>query len=279
MRVALLTCLAMVAVTSCACLAGTAPPASIVKTKIIPKDVVCPTENEEARRSYNAALQQQQEGRLRDAETSYLKAIELDPGYCDAMDDLGLMLRIEGATDQAISWYKRSLSVKPDNPVAHQNLAVAYQILGDAGKAVAEFQWLTSHEPENPEGYYGLGNVKLAYGEAEAAVGPLMRAEELYRAKSSPLLADAQYGLGVAYYRLKEYAKARSYLEIIYPGRESDPNINYMLGVCFLSPPNEDRGKARKYLLTAKKLGVDVALKAKDLGDHLPDDLLRDLGN
>lgn len=256
MKTTCLTALAIVAITSCACWGGTPLPVSVKKTGYA--NVICPTENEAARLSYNEAAQLQQEGKFREAEESYLSAIKQDPGYCDAMDNLGQMLRSNGNTDQAIFWYKRSLSVKPDNPVAHQNLAVAYIVLGDADKSVAEFQWLIENDPKNPEGYYGLGNTFLTSGRPEAAIVPFERAEKLYREGSSPLLADAQYELGLAHYLLKEYGKARDYLELIYPERRDEPNTNYLLGLCYLDSSIRDPAKARQYLLKAQKLGVEI---------------------
>ncbi len=276
MKATFLATLTIVAITTSTSWGETLLPESV--KKIDSANVVCPTGNEEARSAYNDAMQLQHKGRLRDAEGSYLKAIGLDPRYCDAMDNLGQMLRSEGKTERAIFWYQRSLSVKPDDAVAHQNLAVAYIVEGAADKAVAEFQWLIQHDPDNPEGYYGLGNLHVVLGHPKDAVGPLERAEKLYRAKGSPLLADAQYELGVAYYMLKAYAKARSYLELIYSGRESAPNLNYLLGVCYVNMPSEERGKGRELLLAAKRLGMDVVLRAKNLGDPIPEELLRDLG-
>jgi tetratricopeptide (TPR) repeat protein len=256
MKTACLTTIAFVAITSCSSWGETPLPVTVNRTGSV--EVVCPTANEEARRSYDDALQLQQQGMLREAEASYLKAIGLDPRYCDAMDNLGQMLRSQGKTDQAISWYKRSLSVKPDDAVAHQDLAVAYIVLGDADKSVAEFQWLIQHDPGNPEGYYGLGNVQVTTGHPADAIGPLERAEQLYRAKGSPLLADTRYELGVAHYLLKEYGKARDYFELVYPGREKDPTINHILGLCYLDSSIKDPAKARQYLLKARKLGAEI---------------------
>ena len=46
---------------------------------------------------------------LQEAEPLLRKAIELDPKYCDAMDNLGVVLRRLGNIEQAIEWYKRSI--------------------------------------------------------------------------------------------------------------------------------------------------------------------------
>ena len=270
MRVPLLCCLVFVGISSSPCWAtvpgkagapapsAPAPPAPSVTTRITQVGLTCPTDSEAARRQYNGALDMQQRGELRAAEKAYLKAVELDPQFCDAMDNLGQMLRREGDVKQAVSWYLRSLKVKPDNAVAHQNLANAYTVQGDVDKALAEYQWLIANDPKNPEGYYGLGKTLQDSGRAKEAVDALLRACELYRQSAEPLLTDAYYELGLAYFSQEEYQKAKEYLELSYPGREDDPNANYLLGICCLAIPNQDRGQAAHYLEKAQQLGMKV---------------------
>lgn len=270
--------IALIAATACNCWGESGAPQPVAVKQITAVALVCPTASEEARQSYNHAQELQQLGRLRDAEASYLKAIELDPGYCDAMDNLGQMLRSQGKVDQAIGWYQRSISVKPDDTVAHQNLAAAYMFAGAPDNAVPEYLWLIEHEPDNPEGYYGLGNAHKSMGRPKDAIAPLERAESLYSRSGSPLLADAQYELGVAYYMMKEHGRGAAYLQKVYAERGSDPTLNYLLGACYLVIPGEAE-RARGYLLKAKKLGVDVLLYAKSLGDTIPEPLRRELGD
>lgn len=195
-----------------------------IETKTSMVDVFCPTTNEEARRFYNDALEFGRQGLDREAEQAYLKAIEMDPQYCDAMDNVGRLFRRKGDIKQAITWYNRSIAVKPDNVVAHQNLAVAYRFLGDADRALSEYQWLVGNDSGNPEGYYGLGLIYLEMGQPAAAIKPLERAEALYQSSSSPFLGDAQY----------------------------------LLGQCYLQPSTRDRRKAREYLMKAQQLGVEI---------------------
>jgi tetratricopeptide (TPR) repeat protein len=230
-----------------------------VKSKISKARVFCPTMNEEARLLYNSALEFEQQEQYADAQERYLKAIEKDPGYCDAMDNVGQMFRRKGDLKQAISWYKRSLAVKPDNSVAHQNLAVAYRIQGDADNTLAEYQWLVRNDPDNPEGYYGLGMTFIELGQPSAAIKALHRAVELYHANSSTFLGDAQFLLGAAYYDQKDFRNARDYLLLSYPSRKEDPDANYLLGLCYLGPPIKNSVKAREYLLKAQQLGAKVS--------------------
>ena len=268
-------CIAVVIITCCECPGGTdtsvvpstdAIPAEefsniapTVKTKTSKVNVFCPTSNEEARTLYNGALEFERQGKDDEAKEGYLKAIEKDPRYCDAMDNIGQMFRRNGDINQAIYWYQHSIAVKPDNSVAHQNLAVAYRIKGDVDKTLGEYQWLVSNDPGNPEGYYGLGLAFLDRGQSTTAIKALKRAEELYRANASPFLGDAQYLLGVSFYDQKDYRNARDYLMLSYPSRKEDPDTNYLLGLCYLDPSIKDSGKAREYLLKAQQFGMKVS--------------------
>ena len=277
MRAIFLIGLVIVAVSSSPCMGGTVlenptgtdlPSLSpSVPSKVSRVGMLCPTENEAARQQYNNALELQQEGRLSEAREAYRKAVEQDSRYCDAMDNLGEMLRTEGDVKQAIYWYERSLAVKPDNAVAHQNLAVAYNVQGDTDKSQMEYQWLIKNDPTNPEGYYGLGSILLGSGNTDAAIGKLEVAEKIYREHGSPLAVDARYLLGVAYFNKQDFKRARGYLALCYAQKPDDPNVNYLLGLCYLDPSTGDKKQAAEFLLKARKLGVQV-----------PPDVLQQLG-
>ncbi|WP_041245193.1 tetratricopeptide repeat protein [Geotalea uraniireducens] len=281
MRAIFLICLVIVAISSSPCMGGTvlgnstaslagtnpSPLSPSVPSKITRVGMLCPTENEAARQQYNNALELQQEGRLRDAREAYQKAVEQDSRYCDAMDNLGQMLRTEGDVKQAIYWYERSLAVKPDNAVAHQNLAVAYNVQGDQNKSQSEYLWLIKNDSTNPEGYYGLGAILLGSGQTDAAIEKLALAEKIYRENGSSLAMDAQYLLGVAYFNKQDYKRSREYLALSYAQKQDDPNVNYLLGLCYLDPSTGDKKQASEFLLKAGKLGVQV-----------PPDVLQQLG-
>lgn len=245
-------------------LAGALPAfvsAAQMEIKTAEAGVICPTANEKARLSYNEGYSLQNIGRLIEAEKAYQKAVELDPAYCDAMDNLGRLLRGRGDVAGAVYWYKRSLSVKPDNTVAHQNLAAAYLYQGDSAGAEKEYQWLIRSDPKNPEGFYGLGNLYVQMKKPDAAIKPLKRAEELYIAASSPFLADVRYVLGTAFFQRSEYMKAKDYLLLAYPEMSNLPEINYLLGLCYLDPSIGDKAQAKRYILKAREAGKKIPVK------------------
>lgn len=227
-------------------------------SKVGYEDVFCPTDNERAAEYYNEGVILSEQGRLDEARDSYLRAIDLDPGYCDAMDNLGRLFRSEGNLKKAVYWYGRSLEVFPENPVAHMNLGVAYRLMGKMKEAVEEYQILVRIEPDNPEGYYGLGSVYLDLGHTEDAVTQLEKAERLYATISSPLIADARCLLGLSYCQLDSCSKAKEYLEGVYSEFEDNPMVNFCLGLCYLFDDNENRELAEKYLTRAEELGVEI---------------------
>jgi tetratricopeptide (TPR) repeat protein len=146
--------------------------------------------------SFREAIDFQKQGKFEEARDAYLHAIELDPGFCDAMDNLGLLLRRQGDLDGAIYWYQRSIEVFPENSVAHQNLAFVYRRQGRYEEALAEYQILREIEPQNPEGYFGAGQVYIYMGRPADAIPLLKVAEDIYSSSDAypvEYLRDTQY--------------------------------------------------------------------------------------
>lgn len=218
--------------------------------------ILCPTRNEAARQSYNNAYKLESEGKPDEAIKEYQKAIDLDANYCDAMDNLGQLLRRSGKLDEAVYWYKRSIGVLPGNRAAHVNLAVAYRYQGKKDAAISEYLILVKTNPRDPEGYYGLGAVYLDSNDLSAASEQFKKAEQLYLELNSPLVADAQYLLGVTCYRMKDYGTSVDYLERSYTRKQNDWRVNYFLGLSYLEKGNVDR--AGKYLKRAQELGAKI---------------------
>ncbi len=219
--------------------------------------VLCPTKNQAARELYNKGLELTGKGDLESAMKDYSRAIELDANFCDAMDNLGQLLRRQGKLDEAIYWYKRSIGILPGNHVAHLNLAVAYRYQGKKDDAISEYRVLLKMNPDDPEVYYGLGTVYLASGELSTASEQFKKAEQLYLKLNSPLVADAHYELGVTYYQMKDYGKSIEYLARSLSGNQNDPKVNYALGLCYLEE-GKDLNQARNYLKRAQELGVKI---------------------
>lgn len=235
----------------------TLPPDLEVKRTLA--GIFCPPEIKEAKELFNEAISLNDQGKVGEAEQAYLKAIELDPKFCDAMDNLGVLYRNQGNIDEAIYWYQRSIDVYPENPVAHQNLAVAHFILGNTEKAIAEYEIMIDLDPKNPEGYYGLGSLYMQISQFDKAIEYAEAAEILYLETSSPLVSDARLLLGITYYALEDCGTAISYFEQAAKTLENHPAFNYFFGMCYLSPDYKDMELAKYYLERAQELGIDLS--------------------
>lgn len=233
-----------------------------IATDIIRKeesDIFCPSNVTEAVDAYNKGLTYENAGDTASAEKAYRDAIALDPNYCDAMDNLALLVRKNGNSDEAISLYENSIKVAPDNQVAHLGLANTYMELEEYDKALAEYNAILAINPENPEGYYGAGRVYFSKEDFKSAIPQFKQAEELYKAEGSSYLIDAQVYLGFSYALIDEFETGRDYLEMVYPQMQDNGYVNYFLGYCYYYGTSiRDEKLAKQYLLRARDLGIDL---------------------
>lgn len=231
--------------------------ASIQFTQGGPTDMLCSSHNILARMKYQQAQALGDQGKLAEAEKMYREALVLDADFCDAMDNLGVVLRKQGKIDEAISWYLKSLEIKPENQLALRNLGIAYQYQDKQEEAIQTFEKLIQVAPDDPEGYYGLGVVYYTLEQHDKAIANLETAEKIYLQKKSRYVIDAQRELGRAYFEQKNCATTKAYLQPIYDQIEikEDSSVNYMLGVCYLTAEPKDLGLVKEYLLKAEASG------------------------
>jgi len=240
-------------------------PSAISTGPMYGAELVCQTNNQQAFDAYNEGVTAESNGDTDAAMSAYRRAIALDPGYCDAMDNLGVLLRRQGQIDEAIEWYRKSLAVAPDNPVAHMNLGLALRLQGDLDGAEAEYLALVEIDPENPEGHFGLGTIALDRGLPADAIPHFTRAKDLYHAHSDPWEADAAYQLGLAYALTDDCTAALTHFEPLYLANTEIAELNWYMGLCYLYPETEDLELAKKHLLEAQRLGIEIPPELQDV--------------
>ena len=222
-------------------------------------DIYCSSDIPEAVDAYNQGVEFDTAGNIDSAIESYKAAIELDPEYCDAMDNLALVLRKTGNYEEAAAWYEKSVEVAPDNSVAHMGLANTYFDLERYDEALTQYNELLRINPEDPEGHYGAGRVHFSLEEYTDAIDRLKQAEELYKEQNSPYISDAQLLIGISYVMLEEYEQGRDYLEMAYPQMPDNSYLNYYLGYAYYYGDTiRDEALAKQYLLRARDLGIEL---------------------
>ena len=87
----------------------------------------------------NEGVRHQRAGQLVHAVTYYECAIELNPDYAEAYNNLGIASMTKGKFDEAMAHFDRAIAIKPDYAEAHFNRAdIATFHQGDAGLEALE---------------------------------------------------------------------------------------------------------------------------------------------
>jgi tetratricopeptide (TPR) repeat protein len=139
-------------------------------------------------------------GRLQDGEARYRRAIEIQPDYAPAYNNLGVVQRAQGRLDEAIRTYEDGLRVRREYPTLHANLAKASYDAGTAqleagrlNEAVNAFETALREQPKYAEAHNNLGIALGSQGKLNAAIAEF---EEALRIK--PDYVDARKNLELA---------------------------------------------------------------------------------
>ncbi|MCX5705320.1 MAG: tetratricopeptide repeat protein [Candidatus Omnitrophica bacterium] len=94
------------------------------------------TQMQKQARLYRAqGFEYQSLGDLQSATSLYQKAIQLDPGYAAAYNDLGVIYEAQGSIERAEQSYLRAVRIDPNFVSAYSNLALLYENKRDLNKA------------------------------------------------------------------------------------------------------------------------------------------------
>lgn len=237
--------------------AATTTPGPVIRREDV--DIYCPSNIPAATDAFNKAATFEAAGDDASAEQAYREAIDLDPQFCDAMDNLALLLKRAGKYADTVDLYQRSIAIHPDGYVAHLGLANTYNQLKQYDNAIAEYETLSKIYPDDPEGYYGLGNVYFNQEKYEDALVQFKLAEEIYKTTDSDYIVDAQVYIGYTYVMLEDYESGRDYIEMAYPDFEKNGYTNYMLGICYYYGKSiKNDPLAKLYLTRARDLGFQL---------------------
>jgi Flp pilus assembly protein TadD len=109
------------------------------------------------------------------ARAAYERALALQPGLSEAMNDLGALLAQAGDLEGAVARFRAALAATPDYPDALNNLGYALLVMGRDAEARGLYEKALALRPDFPE---ALNNLGLLLGRA----GDLDGAEKYFRA-------------------------------------------------------------------------------------------------
>ena len=119
---------------------------------------VCPLN---AKVHYNIGKNAADRGDRTVAIERYQMALELNPDYDQAMNNLANLLKDSGQLELAESWLLRAISVRPDFAAAFMNLGIVQALLKKYPEARNSYQTALTHRKKYPDCYYNLGNLVI----------------------------------------------------------------------------------------------------------------------
>ncbi len=85
------------------------------------------------------------------AEKHYLKAIELNPNFVKAYNNLGNVYFHLGKLDKAVKYYEKASKIAPEYLNVRINLGFAYLKKGFIKEAISEWDYVLKKDPGNQE--------------------------------------------------------------------------------------------------------------------------------
>ncbi len=130
-------------------------------------------------------------GKLKEAELSIRKAIEIKPDFADAHSNLGNLLRDVGNLEEAELSIRKAIEIKPDFADAHSNLGGILTDLGNLQEAEISTRKAIQLNPDFADAHFNLGNILRGLNNLQQAEISTRKAIQL-----NPDLVEAHSNLG-----------------------------------------------------------------------------------
>lgn len=174
------------------------------------------TSNPAAKIYYSKGLAESDIGNYEGAVKYYKKAVEEDPEFAFAWDNLGLSYRQLNQYDDAIDAYNKSLKIDPNGLLPLQNIAIAYIYKEEYQKAIRAYKQLAKIDNNNPEVFYGIGNIyATTLKEYEKGLDNMCKAYNLYIEQKSPYRVDAEKLINYIFSAMKEEGNEEKFYQIL----------------------------------------------------------------
>ena len=206
-------------------------------------------------------------GRLEEAEISTRKAIKLNPNFANAHSNLGLILRDLGKSEEAEISTREAIKLNPNFANAHSNLGLILRDLGKSEEAEISTREAIKLNPNFANAHSNLGLILKDLGKLKEAEKSTLQAIKL-----NPASVDSYINLGTI---LRDLGKLKE-AEILY---RKSIELNPLSAVAYYNLGNilRDLGKLEEAELSTRKaieLNPDYAMAHSNLGT-----ILDDLGN
>jgi tetratricopeptide (TPR) repeat protein len=184
---------------------------------------------------------------LAQAEVSLQKASASTPDDFRVQEQLGILYRLAGRKEEAQKAFDRAAQLRQRDLVGNQEALACIQALQSQPWAQAYIVCQKLFHPNRLGDLVSLGTIYGDRGDYAEALEPFRRAAQL-----DPGSYEAQYNLGLTYFRLKRYAEAREPLMKAVALRPDVFKLNALLGAVLFELG--DDAQAYQFLSHANEL-------------------------
>ncbi len=171
-----------------------------------------------------------QQGKLQDAKNILLEFCTNRKDDAFAHFLLAIIYSQLGPSSEAIAYYKNAIEIQPIYPEAYNNLGVVYEKTGDTPSAESCYLQAIRQKKDHANAYYNLANVNKSKKDFDSAIENYLQA-----IKYNPDYSNAMNNLGLVYQYLGKYEKSKHYFEKSLNLSGYDPEILNNLGFNFYS--------------------------------------------
>jgi tetratricopeptide (TPR) repeat protein len=108
---------------------------------------------------FDCGLEFEQQGHFEKALANYDKALALDPGFIEALNNRGVVLEAMNRLEEALASYDRVLALSPDLATVIRNRGNVLNALNLTGEALANYDRALALDPDDADAFNGRGNV------------------------------------------------------------------------------------------------------------------------
>lgn len=129
--------------------------------------------------AFEAALNYERAGRLRDAEYICEQIVQYEPAHGDALHLLGTIAHRDGKSERAIELLRRAIEINPQSAALHADLGSLYRRSGRLEEAAASLEQACLLQPDSYLAHVNLGDVFNAMGKVDEAITRYQQALQL----------------------------------------------------------------------------------------------------
>ena len=174
------------------------------------------SDNDETLDFYSKAIDFSKKEDWNNAIKNYKLALEKDPKFVYAWDNLGICYRRSGDYDKALDAYKKSVALDPTGRMPLQNIAITYVYQKEYQKAIDAYLQFDKIYPGDVEVYYGIGQIYTTHlKNYEKGLNYIAKAYKIYTEQKSPYRTDAEKIIAIIHTNMKEENKLEKFKEIL----------------------------------------------------------------